>query len=406
MTYFRQAINGVSWVGALRGVSRVISFLKSAILARILVPSQFGIFGIASLILAFLETLTDTGINIFLIQEKDDIDDFVDTSWIVSILRGTIIFLLIVLSAFFVPNFFAVPEAKSLILLISIVPLVRGFINPAIVKFQKELNFRKDFIVRIMIFAFDAGISVYLAYKTNSPLSIIWGLIAGAVLEVILSYLLVKPIPAIKFEIEKLKEVVNRGKWITGAGVFQYLFKQGDDIVVGKLLGSESLGLYQMAYKVATLPITEVAEVVGKVTLPIYVKMSADLKVLKNSMIKTTLGISLVTIPLGLILVIFSNQIIFLVFGEKWLPAAPALQVVSIYSVIRAIINPALIAFLALKKQEYYTATTLVGIVVMGIFIVPLVYKFGIVGAGLSTIVGSLATVPLVVYLSTKLFKT
>src|SRR3972149_7871504 len=91
MGYFRDTLNGIGWMGALRGVTRGLALVKTAILARVLLPAQFGIYGIATLVLGLLEMMTETGINIFLIQEKKKVDDYVDSAWAVSIIRGILI---------------------------------------------------------------------------------------------------------------------------------------------------------------------------------------------------------------------------------------------------------------------------------------------------------------------------
>ena len=75
----------------LRGSTRGLALLKMVVLARFLTPAQFGVFGIALLALAFLEIITETGINVVLIQEEDEIDSYISTAWIVSIARGVLI---------------------------------------------------------------------------------------------------------------------------------------------------------------------------------------------------------------------------------------------------------------------------------------------------------------------------
>lgn len=385
-------------MGAFRGVTRIIAFIKTAILARILVPAQFGLFGIASLLLAFLEILTETGINVFLIQEKRDVDEYIDTAWVVSIIRGIVISFVIFALARPVAAFFKSPDSFDLLVLASLVPLVRGFINPSIVKFQKKLQFNKEFWFRTTIFLFDSGIAVTFALLTKSAVSLIWGLIAGAMLEVVLSFIFVKPTPSFSFELLKVKKIVSRGKWITGAGIFQYFFRQGDDAVVGKILGEARLGVYQVAYKISTLPISEVADVVGKVTFPVYSKIAKDSERLRDAFVKTTLGVSLLAIPLGLLIFLFPKEIVLVILGDKWLEAVPVLKVLAAYGVTRAIINPALTVFLAVEKQELLTLTTFISLVGLGISIIPLVYRFGIVGAGVATIIGSLTSFPFVLY--------
>ncbi len=405
MGYLKDTVKGAWWVGSLRVATRVIALIKTTVIARILTPNAFGVFGIAMIVMAFLEIITETGINVFLIQEEDDIDSYINTSWVVSIFRGLIMAAVLVLSSGLIANFFKSPESQSLIILISLVPLVRGFINPSEVKLQKDLMFRRDFIFRFVIFAFDALVGVFATIVTKSASGPIYGLIAGAILEAVLSFIIVNPKPKFILDLEKTKKVINRGKWITGAGIFDYLFENIDDVAIGRIMGSGPLGLYQMAYKLATLPITEVADVLGKVTLPIYVKISTDSKRIKKAFIRTTIGVAFLTIPFGLILIFFSKNIILLILGPNWLGAVPALQVITIHAILRAIINPALTLYLAVKKQHYVTAVTLLGTLGLGATIITLVSRFGLVGAGVSTIFSILLTIPLVIYYTQKIFK-
>ena len=210
--------------------------------------------------------------------------------------------------------------------------------------------------------------------------------------------------PRPTFDSKKVKRVINAGKWITGAGIFGYLFENIDDIVVGRVLGVGALGLYQMAYKFATLPITEVADVLGKVTFPIFVKISSDRERLKRAFVKVTCGVFLMTVPFGLIIIIFSSQILSLL-GPSWVSASLALRAITVYSVIKALTNPALTVFLAVGKQRYLTVITLVGVVALSMLIYPMVLRFNILGAGLSTILAIIISLPVALYYTVKVFK-
>ena len=160
MGYSSAAFKGVSWMGFLRISTRLITFVRLAILARILIPAQFGVFGVATLVLSFLEVLTETGINVFLIQKRDEADKYINSAWIVSILRGCLIFLILAITAPFIANFFNSPESQKIILLIAFVPLIRGFINPSIINIQKEIQFQKEFYLRSILFFTDSLSSV------------------------------------------------------------------------------------------------------------------------------------------------------------------------------------------------------------------------------------------------------
>ena len=392
-------------MGGLRGVTRVIAFAKTAILARLLLPAQFGLFGVASLMLELLEVLTETGINVVLVQEKKDINAFISTSWIVSIVRGLLIALLIVVATPVITLFFKSPEAAPLLYLMATVPFIRGFINPSEVKFQKNLEFNKEFWFRFAIFGLDTLTAVTLAYITHSPAALIWGLIVGAILEVILSFIFTKPRPSFVFEAEKLKSVVSRGKWMTGAGIFSYLFQHGDDIVVGRRLGQSAPGLYQAASRISTLPITEVSDTIGKVTFPVYVGISEDKARLKKAYIKMLMAISFLVIPFGVLLFVFASKATTIILGENWLEAVPILKVLAVFGSLKAVINSCYPLLLGLGKQKQVMAITLAGIFGLGLSIIPLTRGYGLVGTALSTIIGLLVSAPVAFYYTRRVFK-
>jgi len=405
MGYFKDTLKGLSWMGFLRVIVRGVSFIRTANLARILMPAQFGVYGIAGLALVFLETVTETGINIFLIQEDEGIEKYLNTAWAVSIVRGLLICLFIILSAPFVSSFFHSPESLDILYLTSIVPFLRGFINPAITKFQKEIMFDREFSFKLPIYLFDASVSVVLSLITKNPSSLIYGLIAGALLEVALSFIYVKPWPKFVFDRVKTRRVISRGKWVTASGIFDYLFQNIDDFSVGRILNQYSLGIYQIAYKISSLPITEISDVATRVTFPVYRKIATDKERLWKAFIKSSLAISALVLPLGLLIFLFPKAIILVVLGDKWIEAVAVLRVLALYGVLRGIFYPMMSVFLAVGKQEYITVSTLAGILGLGITVVPFVNKYGILGAGYSAVIGTVISIPVISYYLYKIFK-
>lgn len=397
MGYTRDAVKGVTWAGALRFFTRIISVGKLVVIARILTPLQFGAFGIASIVLSFTEIVTETGINVFLLQEKENIEKYINTAWVVSILRGILIASVILLSAPLVSKFFSSENSLNLLLLIALVPFIKGFINPSIIKFQKELNFNKEFYFRSSIFLVDSLAAIILVFLTHSVQSLIWGFVAGALLEVILSFMLAKPIPKFIFQKDLVREVLHSGKWVTGYGILSNLFNNLPDIVIGKVLGPASLGLYQMGNKVAMMPITEVSEVIAKVTFPVYVKISDDKERLKRAFKKTTLAITVFSLLVGLFVIVFADQIILLL-GEKWEGTVNVLRILAVFAVVKSIAGSPAILFLTLKKQKYVTAFTFVSLLALAIVIFPLMNLFGLEGAALSVLIGYLFAIPLILY--------
>ena len=404
MGYYKQAVNGVSWMGLLRVFTRSLALIKIAILARILLPAQFGIYGIATLVLGFLEMLTETGINIFLIQQKERIDEYVDSAWVVSIIRGFVVGIAIFILAPFISVYFNNSSAKFILYLVAIVPIIRGFINPSCVKYQKELKFNKQFYYDSTIFFVDAVFAIILGIITKSENSLVYAMIISTTLEVVLSFIYFKPTPRFIFEKEKTLKVINRGKWITGAGIANYLFQNLDDIVVGRVLGIASLGIYQQAYKISTLPVSEVGEVFNRVTFPIYVNLKDDKIRLRNAFLKTLLIICLLVIPFGYLVFKFPVEIIRFVLGESWVSATPILQILAIYGVIKAMSNSFFSLFLGINKQEVVTYITLASTICLIAILYPLIKIFGILGAGYATIIATLFSLPLLIFYYVKFF--
>src|SRR3972149_9018400 len=406
MGYTKQALKGISWMSLFRVISKIFFFLKIAILARVLTPSQFGVFGIASIVLALLEILTETGINIILIQAKKDIKEYLSSAWVVSIIRGIFIFLIIILLSPFISSFFNTPDAFGILLLISLVPLIRGFINPAEIQFRKELNFKYEFWFRTILFLVDATVAIIFALITQSVYSLVIGLLAGALLEVMLSFVLIKPTPKLKLNSNYLKDILHKGKWITAYGIFNYLSENGDNIFVGKMLGSSSLGIYQMAYKLSILPISEVSDVVSQVVFPVYSKIEQDTKRLLKAYFKTMALTILGAVVIGGIIFLFPKEIVTIILGSQWLLAVPVLKVLSIYGIFRTLSGPSSALFLAKGKQNYVTLMNFIRFATIVITIYPFVLMFGMVGAGYSVLISVLIELPVIVFFIIRILRS
>lgn len=400
MGYLRTTLTGVSWSVAQRWVVRGFAVVRLAVLARILTPAQFGVFSVATLVLGLLETLTETSINIFLVQEKEGIDHYVNTAWIISLVRGFLIGSLIWITAGLVSDFFSSPESKSVLQFMALVPIVRGLINPAVAKMQKNLLFKNEFAYKTALFSLDAIVSIMFSVITRSAVGLVWGMFASAVFEVILSFWLFTPRPKIKWNRLAAGEIVSRGKWITAAGIFNYLYQNADNLVVGRMLGEASLGIYSSAYKLSSLPVSEVSDVIARVTFPIYVKISTDPSRLKSAFIKSSLIISSLSFLLGTAIFLFADPVVKIVLGTGWTAAIPVLKVLSVYGVVKSLTNTIYPIFLATKKQNYVTYVNLASCLGLGLTIYPLVSGWGIMGAGYAAIVGSFVALPLSVYLA------
>lgn len=402
MGYTGEAIRGMSWLGAFRLFSRALSFFRTLIIARILSPSQFGVYGIVTLVLALIEILTETGINVFLIQKKENVDHYINTAWFVSIVRGFLISAVILLSAEYISSFYQNSELLPLLRLIGIIPFVRGFINPSVVKFQKNLNFNKEFYYRSSIFLVETLVSVSLVIVIKNPSALIYGLLTSAIFEVIISHAIIKPIPNFSFSNQFFREIISNGKWVTSGGILAYLFQNGDNAVIGKMLGTGSLGIYDMAYSISMLPINEISDIVARITFPVYVKISDDRRRLRRAYFRMSILTILLVFPVLMCFLIFPKELILLFLGPKWIQGENIIRIISILAFFSILSSPTGAMFYSVGKQKYLTLLTGISFIVMAVSIVPLINIFGTAGAAISVTISSAIAFPVQIYLLIK----
>lgn len=396
MGFLKKTAKGVGWMGALQGLSRFISLGKTVFLARILTPAEFGLFGIVVLVIALLETLLETGVNKALIQIRGRMEEFVDTAWVVSIVRGSLIGFLMVSLAGFLANFFSAPGVISLLTFAALIPLVRGFINPAIVYFQKELKFRQEFCLRSITLLVEAIVSLILVLAFRSVFGLVWGVLTAALGEVILSFLWLPIRPSLKFEKKRFLTILSFGKWVTVSEIFSYLAERIDEIFVGRFLGVSNLGIYQMAYRISNLPFTEITEVTSKVTFPVYTKISQNKNRLRRAYLRTLLTITFFALVLSSILFLFPSELIKTFLGTRWLKAADPLRILAIFGFIRAISSSSAPLFLSVGKPRLMAKITGMKFLVLTFLLLPLISRFQLVGASLAVLFSSLSIQPIV----------
>jgi len=402
MGYTKQTIKGISWIGAFRIVTRIISFARTALLARLLTPRDFGVFGIATLVLSFLEIVTETGINIILVQKKENINEYINTAWVTSIIRGVFISIFIIILTPFIAGFFNDASAVLMLYVISVVPLIRGFINPSITKFIKDLEFKKEFMYRTSIFFVESVVSLGIVFYSQSVIGLAFGLICGAFFEVILSFIVVRPRPQFIFDKDKLFDVLGKGKWLTATGIFQYLYQNIDDVVVAKMVNVSTFGIYDMAYRISMLPITEISDVIGRVTFPVFVHMNTEIERLRTAFLKSFILTAAIVIPIGLIFYIFSKEIVLLLLGSQWIQASEILKVLALIGVIRALTQTAVPVLYALNKQDIMTKISILNFLIIAIVIFPAVSAYGVIGAAYAAVISHLLAVPYLIYVLKK----
>ncbi len=379
-----QVARSGAWLFGMRFGYQVLYLARLVILARLLNPHDFGLMGIALLTMMTLETFTHSGFQEALIQKKENIKTYLDTAWTMLVLRGIILFLLIILIAPLAASFFASPEAERLIQAVGLAILIQAFTNIGIIYFQKELEFNKQFVYITTGALIEFLVAVTAAYYLRNVWALLLGLLAGKLTQVIVSYIIHPYKPKISLDIAKARGLFLFGKWILGSTVLVFLITQGDDFLVGKIMGAVMLGFYQMAYKISNTPATEITKLLAQVTLPAFSKLQDDLSTLRNAYLKVIKFTSFLIFPLTGIIFSLAPELVRIFLGAKWLPMVPPMQVLIFAGLIRALISTTGPLFYSLGKPRIDTRCQVIRFFVLAISIYPLVTKLGLLGASLA----------------------
>jgi O-antigen/teichoic acid export membrane protein len=383
-----RAIRGGFWVLALRATSQLFVLGRIVILARLLSPDDFGLMGVALLSMSVLETLSYTGFDSALIQRKGNVDDSLNAAWTVGLVRGAAISGILLLFAPLIATFFRSPGTTAIIQVVGLSAAIQATENIGVLYFEKELDFRKRFVFEATGLVASFVTAVVLALVWSNVWALVVALLVKSVVTVISSYAISSYRPRLDFAWDKARELWGYGKWVQGSRILLFLVTEGDDIIVGRLLGTTQLGYYQMAFRISNLPATEIAHTINRVTFPAYAKIQDDLGKLRAAFVKTLGFTAFLAVPVSTLIVVLAEDLTLVLLGEAWLPIVAPMQVIAITGLLRAIAATTNAVFQAVKQPQIDTRWAFVRFAIMAVLIVPLTLRFGIVGAAVSVLVG------------------
>jgi len=392
MSLTRTSFKGAFWLGSLRLGIKVFSLLKLIIVARILSPEDFGLFGMVTIPYGLLEVATEPGINQALIQTRKNPKKYFSSAQIAFFLRGLGLFLILFLLAPLISKFYQ-RDLTQAVRIIALAPLARGFINPAVILFRKNLQFSKEFSFQLTASVVESLATILYALKLKSMLALPLGVVTGAVTATILSYLMAQlSLSVVKWK--KVAELYRYGRWVTLGSFLSYLNDQSDDFVVSKALGAQSLGYYQTAYKISNLPTTQGAGLIYQVVFPIFTSIQKNLQRLKRGILKSLTVTFILSISFGVLLYFLAPFFTRLILGEQWLPMIPALNVLILFGMARPLISVGVAYFDAIGQPQVAAKVNLIKFITLIILVIPLTRNLGIIGTAWSVVIAQFSVYP------------
>lgn len=398
-----KTINGVSWLFMFQIFDNILGFIRLIIIARILNPHDFGLIGIAALLMQILNTFSQAGIQQYIIYKKD-YKKYMNVGWTFLVFRGFILYLLVYLLAPYVSIFFNSPQATEIIRIVGLTLVFEGLTNIGIILFQKEIQFNKQFIYQLSGNFSDFIVVLICALIFQNVWALVAGILTNSLIRFLFSYILSSYRPRLDFTMSLLREINTYGKWIFGSTILQFLYTQGDDILVGRLLGTTQLGFYQYAYRISNLPTTQITYIISTVIFPAYAKINNSINKITEVYYKNLQIVSYLSFLISFLIIVFINDFVILFLGSKWIPIIPSLQLLTIWGMIRSIGSTTGPVWQAIGTPQITTKIQLIQVVIMFIIIYPLTMNYGIEGTAIAVVISALIPNIISIILINRLF--
>ncbi len=405
MGYTKNTISGFSWQTILKFLTMASILIKTMFVARILNPSDFGLFAIIAIALGIAEATTQTGVNLTIIQSKRSIKYFLDTAWVIAIIRGLIIGIIMVLLGILLSNFYNEESLRFLIAIAALVPVIKGFINPSIIIFHKNLEFLKDSLFKFAVISIEVIFAIIFSYLFKSVIGLVFGLIVSGLFEVFLSFIVFKEKPRFHYIPNRAKLIFSNAKGISLSAALSYINENIDDFVLGKIIGTYNLGLYHNAYSLGHKTNYDFAKSIHHSILPVFTKIVDNSQRIKRAFLKSLSFTILFSIGISIPLLVAPEFLVNLILGDKWLIIVPYLHLFVIAGILQSITLIFYSLFFAQKNYRFINYHLAMTVTVLFTLLLILPKQGGIAGAGIALIVSRAITLPIVIYGALKTLK-
>ncbi len=332
-------LSGTLWVGAWRWSARLIGFASTIVLARLLLPDDFGIVATALIVIAFFDILIDLGTDKYLIRLEDPDDDDYNTAWTLRLTVISLASIAVFFCAQLAANFFGDQRLIMVLQVLAFANVLRGLTNIGLTKYRRNLQYGKIALIGIGQRLTGTVTAIVLAYIYQSYWAMVFGEVALRLFEVFSSYLIHPYRP--QFCVKKIVKQWAFSKWIIIRNLASFIHGQGDQLVVAKYFGLQQIGFYSMSIRFASMP---TLQLIAPMKSPVYsglAKSYGDDKRFTGNVLKLIGAMLTVVLPAAVMVVLLREPLVAFVLGEKWVPVIPLLTPLVFTLVASVLLEPA-----------------------------------------------------------------
>lgn len=322
-----KAAKGAVWASVDQITMVAMRFLSNLILARILLPADFGAVAMLSIFMVVANTLIDGGFANALIQKKEPTQIDYSTIFYWNLAFSTAVYAILYLFAPLIADFYELAELKNVLRLQGLVLIINSFILIPRTRLRKRLAFKHLAIVNIVSYILAASLSIALAWWGFGVYSLVWFEMGWVIFSAIMLFVVARWIPSAAFSRESFKNLFGFGGYMLAAALLQDICKNLQNLIIGKRFSDTDLGLYSQAQKLDQISSYTLPQILVQVMFPVYSSLQDDRQRLGELMMMNMRVIALWIFPVMSVLIIAAEPILWLLYGDKWIAATPYFQI-------------------------------------------------------------------------------
>lgn len=366
---------GASWMVFLRLASRGVGVVSMLILARLLLPDDFGLVALATTIAGAVEALGMFGLQLALIRENGVERDLYDTAFTMTVIRGLLTGLIVAVGAPVVAGFFSDGRLEAVLYVIAIGAVLQGFENIGTVAFRKDLQFDREVVLFMAARLSTFVVTFVCAVATHSHWALVAGIFASRVVRVVMSYTMHPYRP--RFTLVAWRRLMSFSVWIWIASVAGFLRDQADAFIVGRYLGMTQVGIFRLGTEISSLTTSELVQPVCRALLPGFSALLNTGRTVSESVVESFSLVCLLVLPAALGLSLVAAPLVHVAVGQNWLDAVPVIQVLGIFAIFHVASEIGAVALLAIGRPD---VTAWIAAAAMPVRVVCLLAGIGLFG--------------------------
>lgn len=330
MSVKQQATNSVLWSAIERFSVQGIQFLLSIIIARLLLPTDYGLIAMLSIFMAIAQTFIDSGFANALIQKKNRTETDYSTAFFFNIVISVVLYFLLYLSSPAIADFYHQEELNAITRIVGISLIINSFGIVQQAKLTIALNFKRQAIASLTAVIISGIIGVGMAYHGYGAWALVWQSLLNNFLRVALLWFFSKWVPLFCFSNESFRTLFSFGSKILLSSLLHTIYTNLYTLIIGKKFSAGELGYYNRAFTLAQFPSTNLTNVIVRAVYPIQCRLQDDDEQLRSMFLKYMRMACYLIFPVMIGFCALAEPLVRLLLTDKWLPAVPLLQILCI----------------------------------------------------------------------------